>query len=270
MKSRERTERLKLVFALKEPTEPKELVQLGDQTFTFQRREPSVAPMDALHRLLAVTEELGMNSTLFENGPPLYTVALEKVERKGRWGSLETADLDFRYGVVPNYGHCFVAIKEKLPGAGMGWDTWVASFLSAYKAQFVQAWVCDVEYDHWQNAQDPLFYNAAGRDYSHLPMKSNNLPPPLDRMEIDISKNPGRWSLQSGYVEAIGATMWLGDMFWNYVGRDRRDRVLSNDWVHATFVADDVIKLQPSSQSFISEDSADIQNRLRELLYGNT
>jgi hypothetical protein len=256
------------VFALKEPTEPKKIVKLGDQAFTFQRREASVAPIDALHRLLALTEELGMNATLFENGPPLHTISLEQVERKGRWGSLETLDLDFRYGAVANYDHCFVAIKEKVPGAAGVWDKWVASFLSVYKAQFVQAWVCDVEYDHWQNAKDPLFYNAVGRDYSHLPMKSNNLPAPLERMEIDISKNPGRWSLCNGYVEAIGATMWLGDRFWERVDV-QRDVVMSADWVHATYIENRVVKLQPSLQVFTSEDSAGVQNRLRKLLYGN-
>ena len=130
----------------------------------------------------------------------------------------EAGGLLFLVGRIPAMRQGFVLIEEKIPGAAHSWDSWVSPFLD--ELGFVQAWVSDVEYDHGQNASDPIEYTAVGRDYSHLPLKSNGLPFPLEQQVIDTSANPGRWTMRIGYIEAIGSTMWLGKNFWNAVGKE--------------------------------------------------
>jgi hypothetical protein len=131
----------------------------------------------------------------------------------------------------------------------------------------VEGWVVDVEYNHWQNAKDPLEYEVAGRDFSQLPTKSNGLPPPLTQMEIDISRNPGRWLLRHGYVEAVGSVMWLSNLFWNRTGRDRSDGVHSAEWLSTSEPSKGIVEIRSSEHCFISEDTADVKNRLRDVLY---
>jgi hypothetical protein len=101
----------------------------------------------------------------------------------------------------------------------VAWDDWVPGF--AGDADFVMACVVDVDYDHWQNANDPLEYEVVGKSYAHLPLRSNGMPYPLDGMEIDTSRNPGRWCFGMGYIEAVGARMWLAPSFWELTGADR-------------------------------------------------
>jgi len=150
-------------------------------------------------------------------------------------------------------------------GAAKSRESWVEPFLG--EAGFIQAWVADVEYDYWQNATDPLQYESAGRSYAHLPMKSNDLPPPLRRNIIDISKNPGRCHLKAGYVEAISATMWLGERFCQRVGKGRKAKVLSDDRLNARAL-NNVIALRVLEHCFCDGHTAQVQNQLREILYG--
>lgn len=85
---------------------------------------------------------------------------------------------------------------------------------------FVMSWIASREYDYWQNATDPLQYEAEGRDWSALPRISNGLPPPLQQEIIDISRNQGRRILRNGYVEAVGSAMYLAPRFWELTGGD--------------------------------------------------
>jgi hypothetical protein len=167
--------------------------------------------------------------------------------------------------VAGSYDHCFVSIREKVANAAGDWEAWTIPFVVL--DGFVEAWAADVEYNHWQNAKDPIEYESAGRDFSHLSMKSNGLPPPLEQMEIDTSRNPGRWVLRSGYVEAVGAMMWLSELFWDRVGRDQRHRVTSADWINASEAAPGVVRIEVEGCRFIAEDTAEVQDRLRALLY---
>lgn len=265
MTIRARTQELTLVFTLKDIASSSVAI-FGIDEMKLQPRTGSIAPLDALNILIERIHALGIDTTFTEGAKTLSARSLlKKIERKGTWGHVQTAELSFQYGVAGSYEHCFVSIREKICNAAGSWEEWAMPFVVSNG--FVEGWVVDVEYKHWQNAKDPMEYEIAGRDFSHLPMKSNGLPRPLLQMEIDTSNNPGRWVLRSGYVEAIGATMWLSKLFWDRVGRNRSDRVRSTDWIRSADLAKDVVEICVSEHCFVSEETADLQHRLRELLY---
>jgi len=148
------------------------------------------------------------------------------------------------------------------PGAERG--------LRAETAQhgLVHGWVVDREYDYWQNAHDPLQYEAHGRSYAHLPMKSNELPYPLEQMIIDTSRNPGRRVIRMGYVEAVGHLMWFGEPFWKSTGTSKRT-VLAQKWLKCEERPGGILRVQAADQPFTSAEGkqGEIQRRLRQLLF---
>jgi hypothetical protein len=150
----------------------------------------------------------------------------------------------------------------------MTWDQWVSEFLTL--PGFVMAWVVDSEYDHWQNAQDQLEYKAAGRSCADLALKSNGLPFPLEQQIIDTSSNPGRWIFCDGYIEAVGAVMWLGKLFWPLARADQR-QVENLPWLRVSRVSQSVIRIQAAEQCFTTSDGSNgaLQDDLRLLLFGN-
>ena len=98
------------------------------------------------------------------------------------------------------------------------YDAWVME--CAGPMNIVMGRTYDDEYDYWQNAKDPALYSTAGRSIEGLPLRSNGFPEPLERLEIDTSRNPGRPVLRGGYIECVGSTMWLGPSFWSLTGAD--------------------------------------------------
>jgi hypothetical protein len=132
---------------------------------------------------------------------------------------------------------------------------------------FVQAWVSDVHYNRWQNVRDPLEYQIAGREHSHLPLKANAPPPSVPWTEIDTSGNPGRCVSRKGYVEAVGAVMWLGERFWERVGPLRKGFLGAAEWLHVNEPSKGIVQIQVSDHCFVSEDTASTQEKLRALLY---
>ena len=262
---RSRTEELKLLFALEAGKESDELA-IGSGGAQVQPRRGFLDPVTALQKIVETMLTLGIDATFTENRRLLSADNLVKnVEKKGGWGRIETGQLVFQYGVVSSYEHCFITVQEREPHAARVWDEWLTPFVD--RSDFVQGWLSDVEYDYWQNAKDPLEYEVAGRDFSRLPMKSNGLPPPLQRLEIDTSNNPGRWTLKPGYVEAVGSVMWLSDLFWDRVGHARRSEALAANWARTRQLACGSIEIRVLEACFNSEETADVQNRLRELLY---
>jgi hypothetical protein len=261
-----RTQELKLVFALNDPTNSSEMT-FGADKIKLLSRTGSVAPIDALNILVATMQKLDIDAIFMERSKPVSISTLKKrVETKGTWGHLETVGLSLQYGVAASYDHCFALIREKVANAAGDWDMWANPFVGL--PGFVEGWVVDVDYNHWQNAKDPIEYEAAGRDFSHLPMKSNGLPFPLEQMEIDVSRNPGRWVLRSGYVEAIGSTMWLSELFWQRVGRNSQAFMNAAGWVQANELAMGILKIQIPAYYSFPEEAEEIQNRLRACLYG--
>lgn len=168
----------------------------------------------------------------------------------------------FIHGSMSRHHLDFLTIRSETRPS---WDDWAGAFIGL--DDFVMAWAYDVAYDHWQNAKDPGEYAAIGKDPTNLPMRSNGLPHPLNRMEIDTSNNPGRFVLREGYIEAVGSPMWLGAPFWTFTGADRPAVMAARD-LHPQMLGK-VMKLTPANACFTRPDGAagDMQNRLRSLLY---
>jgi hypothetical protein len=178
---------------------------------------------------------------------------------------LTGSGFEFDLGSVTSSKLEFLRIRS-LNDPKILWDEWADEFIR--NSNFVMAWLADVEYEYWQNAEDPLLYSSVGRPYHHLPMKSNGLPYPLEQKIIDISGNPGRWFLQTGYYEAVGALMWLGKPFWQLTGA-YPEEVLNADWLQVSQPSPSVIRIKSAEEPFTSADEPNgtIQQRLRFLLY---
>jgi len=261
-----RREKLHLVFRLDCERDQTEL-QTDTATLGQLVKVGGIGDVQALRTVIAIMRKFGVTEFNDQGKKISADSYLKKVEKQGKWStSVEAGGMSFRFGHVVALKHSFITIEEITAGSTLSWADWVEPFLAV--DGFVQAWLSDVDYDYWQNAKDPLQYQALGRSYSNLPMKSNGLPPPLEQVEIDTSSNPGRWVLQSGHVEAIGATMWLGSSFWEIVGENRKDALLSADGFTIRSVGHGVIQVIASEQCFCDEATTDKQNRLRAVLYG--
>jgi hypothetical protein len=203
--------------------------------------------------------------TLYEQ-PVTLPMALQQIQRRKRKTfHLSGQGFEFVLGSVGNYDVDFLEIKS-VARPSIPWDEWTTPFVS--NPHFVMAWVVDYEYDYWQNASDPLQYTAVGKSYSHLRMKSNGLPYPLEQQIVDTACNPGRWRFGDGYIEAVGAVLWLGNPFWALTGANQ-EQVEGTAWLRVSHPADSVTKLQVADQNFTTADgtSGDLQTRLRSLLF---
>lgn len=192
----------------------------------------------------------------------------KKILKKKSWPSgLMFDGLELRFGLLPALDHCFLIMEEAKKSNNINWEDGLGSILDA--EGFIQAWISDVEYDFWQNATDPLEYESAGRSFSGLPQKSNGLPAPLDQMEIDTSRNPGRSVFRQGYVEAVGSTMWLSDLFWLRVGRNRATSIsLLETQGFKVFACGKVFKVVASDKCFYDDSTVNQQRVLRQMLFG--
>ncbi|GHU33356.1 hypothetical protein FACS189497_15100 [Betaproteobacteria bacterium] len=264
--SGDRREALEIVFTL--GYESTDEFEIGSTKFSQLVKVKGISATDALRIIISVMRQSGMAMEFKENGQGKSISAdsyLKRVEKRGKLSDIVAGGLLFRFGQVTALKHSFVRVEEIEAGSAISWENWLNPFLA--EDGFTQAWVSDVEYDYWQNAKDPLDYDVAGRSYKHLSMKSNGLPPPVERLEIDTSRNPGRWLLKSGYREAIGSTMWLSDLFWSYVGKNR-EKLLSADWLDVQIVDNGVAKIVSSEHCFCDETTEDVQRKLRAILYG--
>ena len=89
-------------------------------------------------------------------------------------------------------------------------------------------------------------------------------------MIVDISGNPGRRILRDGYVEAIGHRMWLGPGFFRRVPGASREAVTSASWLKVAERPDGILELVAQEEPFVDASTADLQNRLRRLLFPTT
>lgn len=179
---------------------------------------------------------------------------------------LATNNFEFDLGRVRNFSLDVLVIKsEGTPR--IAWHEWAMPFI--IERNFVMGWIANVEYDFWQNAEDPLEYVAKGRTHEDLPKKSNGLPYPLEKTIVDTSHNPGRWQLRNGYCEAIGAVMWLGDDFWQLANADKKT-IKNVDWIHISNPTDSVTKLKVLTECFSTDAGVEgeRQDKFRSLLFG--
>lgn len=177
--------------------------------------------------------------------------------------NIEFQNAAFRYANVGNCDLSFLLIEECVLSLD-DCRNWIKPFLKF--DSFIQARVYDREYEYWQNATDPLEYEAAGKLHEHLSKKSNELPPPLEQMVIDTSNNPGRRVLRDGYVEAVGSVMWLGEPFWQVTGVDKKV-VLGETWLMCKQEVNGVLSLRIAASRAFDNKTTEIQDRLRALLF---
>jgi hypothetical protein len=190
--------------------------------------------------------------------------AFKEINREGYSITLENCEIHF--GFDPNANLSFFALECNDPIINKNFEMWMDFYKN--DKDFIMAWVADENYEHWQNAHDPLQYASVGRPYKHLPMVSNNLPYPLTQMNIDTSKNPGRRIYKKGYIEAVGATMWLSQPFFKLTGADL-ETVRNTPWLNVTDASDTVIKIRAADHCFTSDEGeeGELQRKLRAILF---
>lgn len=222
----------------------------------------------ALELIFAGLDAIGARRATFSSrGRELGRAELEaQVMASRRFPTdLRSENYEFRYGGSQAWKHRFVMVTGEPDHVGV-WDSWVGRAIGT--PGFVQSWVSLRDYDYWQNAEDPLEYSGRGRSYEHLPLISSGDPPPLDRMIIDTSRNPGRRIIRSGYVEGIGGVMWLSPLFWERVRRQRNDAELMEAGWRVTPLADGNLKVDVAMNVFSEQGDSEAQARLRAAIYG--
>jgi hypothetical protein len=172
---------------------------------------------------------------------------------------------EFDLGTLGDFELDFLKIRG-ITKPRVAWDDWATQGIS--RLDFNMAWVADSEYEHWQNAYDPLQYTAVGKSYAQLPTVSKGLPYPLEREIIDTTSNPRRRLLRRGCIESVGSVMWLGESFWQITGADKR-HVADAHWLRVFNLAPSVVKLQAAERSFTTAEGAsgELQSKLRLLLF---
>lgn len=190
---------------------------------------------------------------------PFETVKKSVVSRPASGFTVGGNGYEFRYGAMRQHWIDYLTIGCD---AEVRWDDWAAAF--AELDGFVMAWVYDRDYDRWQNTKDPREYVANGKDCARLPLKSNGLPYPFEQQEIDISKNPGRYEFRKGYIEAVGATMWLGELFW-LLASSKKTAIEA--YVRSS--TPNAVKITVAEECFRSAEGRDgaLQAKLRSLLF---
>lgn len=183
----------------------------------------SIHDASVLRKVVTVIKRFGIKEKFNINR------LLRAVENSGRLARvIDAGDLTISYGTIFANNISLLFVREISPSAAGEWQAWVEQFME--EPGFVQAWVYDYEFDHWQNAEKLTTFENAGRDHSHLPKISNGLPYPVEMTIIDTSGNPGRRIIREGYVEAIGQKMWLSPIFWKRVGGINKQKLLDAGW----------------------------------------
>ena len=261
-------EALNLVFHIESDWEDE--TQLGKTMLRKATRTRGVDDVQVLRLIIKTMRQFGMEMMFTQYRPETIQISadkyLEQIERQGKsFLPVESGGLEFSFAKDPASRQAFLTIKDKKANSAILWDDWLAPFLDI--GGFVQAWLTDVEYDYWQNAKDQLQYKSANRSYAHLPMKTNGLPPPLNRLEIDISDNPGRSIIRTGYREAVGSKMWLSSLFWHLVGTVPKEKLLSAEGFVVQQVSSEIIKVITAESCFCDKSTERIQRKLRSILY---
>lgn len=191
-------------------------------------------------------------------------ISVELKKLKGKAFNIESEQFAFHLTTVTNYQHIALQIEAKTVHEKEWWFEWVNELVRF--DGFVQAWLVDSEFDYWQNATDPIEYESKGESYDGLPMKSNGLPPPLEQLEIDTTQNPGLRKLCDGYVEAVGAHMWLSESFLNIVCKDVED-IKNATEVSVVSIAPNIFHISCSVGLFKDSTTQREQKGLRTALY---
>lgn len=179
---------------------------------------------------------------------------------------IEAGAFSIDFSTIKAYQQQLLVIRKEEPWSFADWESAVEYFLGC--DGFTQACLESEEYTFWQNASDPIQYEAAGRSCDGLPLVSNGLPSPLNQLVVDTSKNPGRRVIKVGYVEMVGHVMWLGRPFWGLVGDHRREELLAKSAYQVTELRNGVVRVVASENPFVDDTTSEIQDEFRRVLFG--
>lgn len=220
---------------------------------------------DAARRSIEVLGLQNSQLNLYQDTMSAKSV-LERIAREGKpFFNIKTADVSIHFSTIRAYRQQLLTISMRELRPLSVWEGVVDSFLSC--KGFTQACLLSDEYTFWQNAADPIEYQAAGRSYEGLPLVSNGLPNPLQKLVIDTSHNPGRRIIKVGYVEAVGHAMWFGQPFWNLVGNHRRQDLLTATAYKTTEMPNGIVRVVASEDPFVDKTTKEVQEDLRRLLF---
>jgi hypothetical protein len=225
----------------------------------------SLAADDAANRLIGALHLRDKSVTLYEEPMPSQA-AIGRIAMDGKPSfKIGAGALSIHFSTMRAFQLQSVTVSMGEPCPLAAWQEVVGSLLGC--EGFVQACLVNSDYSFWQNAADPLQYQVAGRSMAGLPMISNGLPAPLQKLVVDTSGNPGRRSLKGGYVEMVGHVMWFGSRFWALRGASRRDSLLACPDFRTSEMRHGVLRVVAAERPFADESSKPTQDRLRRLLF---
>jgi|SRR5476651_98510 len=211
-------------------------------------------PVFALEKL----ESMDAKDFLFMRKRSSIKKAIERVKREEKKRFLfETEDVFIAIFVnIGKFRH--MRIIEKKSGDVL--DKLIDYFVGL--PEFLNGWVADSEYEQLQNLMFPT-----GQDLEN--MKKAKTPyafvPNRPYETVDLSKNPSRIGLGVNYLEGVGQTMWVSEVFIN-----TDDLVLPCESVLSKVKDFDkkVFKITTGNEIFTDDTPADLMNNLRSSVYG--
>ena len=228
----------------------------------------STDAVEAISLIGLEVDSLGLNSEFAVYGKiSTPKKAVQQAKRSGR------PSFDIEFGTY-NIGLCPIANREidvlritMDPSRSI--DEVFTRFVGI--GDFVHAWAIDRDYNYWQNAFDPIQFDSAGRSYEGLSMKSNGWPPPREKLIIDVSQNPGREILRTGFVEAVGGVLWLSNVFHNRTGCDPSALEQNLNLEYTSIGETQRFEIDKNLLAGADEDPAIANqlNSIRQLLYPN-
>ena len=131
----------------------------------------------------------------------------------------------------------------------------------ALETDFLLGWIADQSYESVENETDLEQLSRLGKDVRDVPRTHDTV---WGDEIADTSRNPGRRVIRRGYVEAVGAIMWL-----------RRDRLRSAEKAglecfDSLELAPDVFRVHFAADLFrapADTDGALVQERIRSCLF---
>ena len=192
------------------------------------------------------------------NGKKVKVNRIEKTLDEIEFDSydIEGGGLKIRHGMVSSHKYVFIKIIN-VEGFYLNWDDLILSI--SEEGDFILGFLEDVKYSYWQNAEDLLLYESENKSHDHLPKKPNGLPYPLEAEIVDISNNPGRRVHRNGYLEGVGATMWLGEHFWGLTGA-RKEEILASETLKIQKLKS-ILKIRAQEHNFTKDSGEELEKQ---------
>jgi hypothetical protein len=242
---------------------------MQSETLEFIYSMDGILAVEAWNMMWRVLEhelrEDGTTVMYYDKKIKLDNVASHIAQTKEDFFGVRTKRWTLHLSTVGSANHCLVTLES----SARSFDEWRKLAKPFLTSTLISGRIHDDEYERWENAEDPIIYTAFGRSYAHLPMVSNGLPDPLEQMVVDISRNPGRRTInRTGYVAALGSLMWLGPLFSERTGCEI-SALKKLDWCRLERLPSGVWELQAWPECFRTAEGEEgrRQDELRAKLF---